>query len=219
MLHPNTFDFLKKLKKNNSKFWFDKHKEEYLEIKKGVEKFTEQLIASISKFDKSIANVNYKNCLFRIYRDVRFSKNKTPYKTHIGIFITDKGKNSNGPGYYIHLEPANCFVAGGVYMPESEQLRKIRQEIDYNEKEFLKIISNVKFKKLFNSLNEDDKLIKLPKGYTQDNPMIEYLKLKSYIAQSAISEKIALNPKSPLLISNILKALYPFNLFLKRAGD
>ena len=185
MLQPATIKFLKDLKKNNNKPWFDANRKRYEEAKVDFANFIQQVIDAHGKKDKTIATIKAKDCLFRINRDVRFSKDKSPYKTNFGASINKGGKKAfSTAGYYFHLEPGQCFVGGGIYQPMPEELRKVRQEIDYNFKDFKKIISSKNFKSLYGDLDKSAEysLSRVPKGYEPDNPAAEYLKLKSYIA-------------------------------------
>jgi uncharacterized protein (TIGR02453 family) len=185
MLLPSTLKFLKDLKKNNNKPWFDANRKRYEEAKKDFENFIQQVIDALGKKDKTIAGIKAKDCLFRINRDIRFSKDKSPYKTNFGASINKGGKKAfSTAGYYFHLEPGQCFVGGGMYQPEPDVLKKVRQEIDYNFKAFKKIIGAKKFKALYGDLDKSAEftLSRVPKGYESDNPAAEYLKLKSYIA-------------------------------------
>ena len=172
MLQQSTLDFLKKLKKNNNKEWFDKHKGEYESAKEDITAFVEKMITSIGAFDPSVKELQPKDCLFRIYRDVRFSKDKTPYKTHLGAYISGRGKKSHGPGYYIHIQPGNTFLAGGLWVPPTPELNAVRQEIDYNLEEFESILKNKEFKKNFKEMEQGEKLKSLPKGYDKEHPAI-----------------------------------------------
>jgi uncharacterized protein (TIGR02453 family) len=185
MLQPATIKFLKDLKKNNNKPWFDANRKRYEEAKVDFANFIQQVIDAHGKKDKTIAAIKAKDCLFRINRDVRFSKDKSPYKTNFGASINKGGKKAfSTAGHYFHLEPGQCFVGGGIYQPMPEELRKVRQEIDYNFKDFKKIIGYKKFKSLYGDLDKSAEysLSRVPKGYEPDNPAAEYLKLKSYIA-------------------------------------
>jgi uncharacterized protein (TIGR02453 family) len=185
MLQISTIKFLKDLKKNNNKPWFDANRKRYEEAKKDFENFIQQVIDTLGKKDKTIAGIKAKDCLFRINRDIRFSKDKSPYKTNFGASINKGGKKAfSTAGYYFHLEPGQCFVGGGMYQPEPDVLKKVRQEIDYNFKAFNKIIGAKKFKALYGDLDKSAEftLSRVPKGYESDNPAAKYLKLKSYIA-------------------------------------
>jgi len=220
MIQKSTIDFLKKIKTNNNRDWFEKNKSRYIAAKDDVEKNIDVIIKGIRSFDKRITQeLTAKKCVFRIYRDVRFSKDKRPYKNNLGASINPGGKMAIAPGYYIHIEPGKAFVAGGMWMPPAPELGKIRQEIDYNQKEFLKIINDKNFKKFFGELDTDDKLVNGPKGYPKDHPLMEILKLKSYIVVSEIKEKDVLGKNFEKTVIAICKAMQPFNNFLQRAID
>lgn len=185
MLQPATIKFLKDLKKNNNKPWFDKNRKIYEASKADFAGFIQKVIDRFGKKDNSIKTLLAKDCMFRINRDVRFSKDKSPYKTNFGASINKGGKKAwNFAGYYFHLEPGQCFAGGGMYIPMPEELKKVRQEIDYNFADFKKIISSKKFKAVYGALDKSAEfmLSHVPKGYEPDNPAAEYLKLKSYIA-------------------------------------
>ncbi|MCX6310683.1 MAG: DUF2461 domain-containing protein, partial [Bacteroidetes bacterium] len=200
--------------------WFEKNKNNYLTAKDDVEKNIDDILTGIRTFDKRIkSEITAKKCMFRIYRDVRFSKDKRPYKTNLGAGINPAGKKDFSPGYYIHIEPGNSFVAGGMWMPPAPELAKIRQEIDYNFKEFSKIINDKNFKKVFGELDQDDKLVNVPKGYPKDHKALEFLKLKSFIVVGAIKEKDVLSKNYAKSAIAICKAMKPLNDFLQRAID
>lgn len=216
----NTIQFLKKLKSNNNKDWFEKNKNVYLEAKEEFENFVGTLIPLIHKFDKQISSdLKAKDCTFRIYKDVRFSKDKSPYKTNMGAVFNPGGKKTAIAGYYFHLEPGNSFFGGGVYMPEADRLQAIRQEIDYHQKEFLKILNHANFKKHFNGVDEEDKLKNPPKGFDKEHPLIEILKNKHFIVSQPISDKDLLDKKSASKIVEGFKAMHPFMMFLRRATE
>lgn len=184
MLQASTLRFLKDLKKNNNKPWFDLNRKRYEEAKTDFANLIQKVIDVYGKKDKSIALLKAKDCMFRINRDVRFSKDKSPYKTNLGASINKGGKKAfSTAGYYFHLEPGQCFIGGGIYQPEPDVLKKVRQEIDYNFTDFKKIIHSKKFKSLYGDLDKSAEFIlsRVPKGYEPDNPAAEYLKLKSYI--------------------------------------
>ena len=147
MILKSTLDFLKALKKNNNKDWFDKNKEKYLAAKQNIDEMTDELIKSFCAFDKRLTGLKAKDCVFRIYRDVRFSKIKTPYKINMGCAISPGGRKAEEAGFYIHIEPGKSFLAGGRWMPQADHLKKIRQEIDYDGKKLHNILSDKNFKK------------------------------------------------------------------------
>lgn len=220
MISKETLSFLRKLGKNNNRDWFEKNKDLYLAAKEDVEKSIEGIIAGIRSFDKRIGSeISAKKAMFRIYRDVRFSKDKRPYKTNLGASISPGGKMAAAPGYYIHIEPGKAFVAGGMWQPPAPELAKIRQEIDYNFAEFKKIVNDKTFKKYFGTLDQDDKLVNPPKGYDKENPAIDFLRLKSFIVVAEISEKDLTGKNFVKAATAALKAMQPLNNFLQRAID
>lgn len=210
------FKFLSELKKNNTKEWFDENRKVYEKLKKEMQVFVADLIQEISKWDESVADLEPKDCMFRINRDIRFSKDKSPYKTNFGAIITKGGKKSAHAGYYIHLEPGGEFLAGGSYMPQPDQLKAIRQEIDYNPEAFKKIISHKDFKSNFKQL-EGDKLSSVPKGYDAENPMSEFLKHKSFLMMHRLTDKDVYAPDFKKNILKVFKAMKPLNDFLNNS--
>jgi uncharacterized protein (TIGR02453 family) len=219
MITQSTFDFLNKLKKNNNKEWFDKNREQYERAKAEMTALVEHVLKNAPKFDRALVHLEAKKCLFRINRDIRFVKDKTPYKINLSADVSPGGKGSPSAGYYIHIQPGNCFLAGGVWMPEAPVLSAIRQEIDYNAKEFSKILSNKDFKKYFGALSDEDKLKTVPKGYAKDHPQIELLKNKSFLVVHDIKDKDVLSKSFPTHLLNVFKAMYPLHAFLRRAND
>jgi hypothetical protein len=210
--------FLKDLADNNNKPWFDEHRDKYLEAKKEIENFTVKLIEEFGKTESSISKLEAKDCLFRINRDVRFSKDKSPYKTNFGISINPGGKKSELAGYYIHIEPGKSFVGGGLWMPMPEQLGKIRQEIDYNLEQFENLIKAPSFKKQYGSLNsgKEISLIRVPKGYEADSPAAEYLKLKSFTATNPLKDDTIASKEFIEHCTTAFKALKPLIGFLNQ---
>lgn len=191
MLQSSTIKFLKDLKKNNNKPWFEKNRKVYEDAKADFSKFIQAVIDQHGKKDASIKNIVAKDCLFRINRDVRFSKDKSPYKSNFGASINKGGrKGESSAGYYFHLEPGAAFMGGGIWMPMPDELKKVRQEIDYNFADFKKIFGAKKFKSVYGDLSKSGEytLSRVPKGYEPDNPAAEYLKLKSYVAMVQISD-------------------------------
>jgi len=218
-IQPKTFAFLKSLKKNNNRDWFNDHKSEYENAKDNVLGFIQELVVAFSTFDSSLRGLEAKDCLFRIYRDTRFSKDKTPYKTNLGASINAGGKKSMGPGYYVHLEPGGSFIAGGIWMPPADEVKKIRQEIDYNGKDLKKVLTKPSFKKAFGGLSREHALKTAPKGYPKDHPDIELLKLNSFIVWKNVSDKDILGPKSIKTLTTLGKEMKPLMDFLKTALD
>ena len=213
-----TLHFLKKLKINNNREWFDSNKTEYLASKEIFEEFVSELIKGINKFDKKVSlDLKPKDCTFRIYKDVRFSKDKTPYKNNMSASINPGGKKSNIPGYYFHLEPDACFLAGGVYMPMPDVLKAIRQEIDYNPLPLINVLKSASFKKEFNGLDEEDKLKNPPKGFNKDHAHSEILKNKHFIVSQKFENKVILKKEGLIKTLDSFKAMYPFLDYLRKA--
>jgi len=147
--------FLNQLKDNNNRDWFNENKKEFVELKKQFEVYIDQLIPKVKQLDGFNGSLSAKDCIFRIYRDVRFSKNKDPYKTHFGAYLANDGRKSRFAGYYIHIEPNGSFAGGGVYHPEASVLKELRYEIMDRTDEFKKIISVPGFKKVFPEIYGD----------------------------------------------------------------
>ena len=217
MISEATLQFLKALEKNNNRDWFLANKNKYDLAKSNYLNFVEEVLNGILKFDTSLAELNPKQCVFRINRDVRFSKNKAPYKTNFGASFSKGAKKIDTAGYYFHFEPGACFIGGGLWMPQSPDLQKLRQEIDYCYKEFNGILQHKEFKKTFQGLSTDAKLARPPKGYDIDNPAIELLKLKSFTAIMPISDKEVLDPAVVKKTLSIFKTIAPLVHFLNRA--
>jgi uncharacterized protein (TIGR02453 family) len=219
MNYKNLLIFLTELTENNNKEWFDENRKSYETLKKEWQFFVADLINKIAEFDKTISHLEPKDCIFRINRDIRFAKDKSPYKTNFGAYICLAGKKAsvaNRAGYYLHIEPGKSFIAGGLYMPDATDLKKVRQEIDYNFKEFNSILTDKNFKKYFKNL-EGEKLKTNPKGYDTDNEAIEYLKHKSFIVSVPVSDSELLESDFSKKLLERFKLMKPFHDFLNRA--
>lgn len=217
-IEHSTFEFLNQLKDNNNREWFSDNKSLYIIARQNVEAFAENVLKTIRKVDNTIPeSLLAKQCLLRIYRDIRFSNNKTPYKTHFGISISASGKGTGRPGYYLHIEPGQSFVAGGYWAPDATDLKAIRQEIDYNTSDFLKIIDSKEFKDYFGGLDKSDTLKLAPKGYDVDHTYIDLLKLKSFIGIHDLSNKLITSEKGIQEIAKGVSLIYPLNTFLQNA--
>ena len=190
-ISTDTFSFLKKLGKNNDRDWFNKNKKDYIKAHENVIALADSLLSELKKHD-NIETVSGKNALMRIYRDTRFSKDKTPYKTHFAGSFKRATKKLRG-GYYFSISPGNTLVAGGFYGPEPQDLATIRQDIDYNHKEWKKMLSNKKLKGTFGNL-VGEKVGSAPRGYSKDHPAIELLKHKQFFFIKNFSDKEVLKP-------------------------
>jgi uncharacterized protein (TIGR02453 family) len=208
--------FLQELSENNNREWFQKNKKRYDESRQKVLFITDVLINEIRKFDSDVPLLEPKDCLFRIFRDVRFSNDKSPYKTNFGSFIAKGGRKSIYAGYYFHIEPDGSFVGGGVYMPEADPLKAIREAIAENGDEFSSLINNPGFKKIFPEMM-DDKLKTAPKGYSPDNEFIDLLRYKSFAFSSRISREEILSENYIEQLVHSFKVLHPVNRFLNDA--
>lgn len=216
----NLLRFLNELNDNNNREWFTQNKNWYDQVRKIFEQISKDLILEISKFDAEIKHVEAKDCIFRIYRDTRFSHDKTPYKTHFGVFIAAAGgRKSQRAGYYLHLDPTGCFVASGVWCPEPNLLKALRQSVFDNIEELNSIRFHSDFQKYFNTFFEEDKLKNVPKGFPKDFQEAELLKLKHYLVKYDIDDAIIKSDDFVTKISEILKQAYPFNEFLNYTVD
>lgn len=220
MLQNTTIKFLKDLSKNNAKIWFDVNRPKYEMAKADFTELVATVLNNFSKKDITLAPLTTKDCMFRINRDVRFSKNKAPYKTNMAFYFVKGGKKSMLAGYYFHCEPGGkSFVGGGLYGAEPDQLKKVRQEIDYNWEDFSKIINQKSFKKVYGDLSREmaNSLQREPKGYEKDNPAIDYIKMKSWVASVPISDADLTDKNLPKKIVEAFTSLQPLLVFLNRA--
>ena len=208
--------FLNELSENNNREWFQKNKKWYDESREKVLFLTEVVINEIRKFDPDVTLLEPKDCLFRIFRDVRFSNDKSPYKTNFGSFIAKGGRKSSYAGYYFHIEPSGSFVGGGIYMPATEPLKAIRDYIAENGEEFLLLTNNKNFKKVYPEMM-DDKLKTAPKGYSTDHEFINLLRYKSFAFSSQFDKSQILADNYIEKLVHSFKTLQPVNRFLNDA--
>jgi uncharacterized protein (TIGR02453 family) len=210
-------NFLTLLQENNNREWFHANKAKYDEAKKEFEAFIDTLVPEIARFDDSVKFITGKECIFRIFRDVRFAKDKSPYKTNFGAFIAKGGRKSHGPGYYFHLQPGESFLSGGVWMPEPDVMKKIRQEIYYNIDEFKGILNEKKFKKLFSGIDDWDRQKLAPREYPKDFPDIDLLKNKSFTVSHKIEPELIQGEALFDFAISAYKVMKPYNAFLAKA--
>lgn len=218
MVHQTTLNFLKELKENNNKLWFDEHRKQYENAKSNYLKCAGDILAEMQKIDSSLEVLHPKDCIFRINRDIRFSSNKSPYKTNLGIALHPHGKKSNLAAYYLHIEPGSSFVGGGLWMPEAPFLHKVRKEIAYFYEDLRLVLDNPEFSNLYGDLDveEGQKLSRPPKGYEADHPAIDYLKLKSFTASVPINDNELLSEKMTSTVVRHFMNLKPFISFINR---
>lgn len=218
MLSKETLQFLEDLKANNNRDWFLTNKKRYELFKKDYHQLIADFLEVMRPLDASLEMLEIKNCTFRINRDIRFSKDKSPYKSHLGIWMNTNPGNGNGPGYYIHIEKGASFIAGGFYSPEPADLKKIRKEIAFFYDDLEEIVNDKNFKKHFNDLDrtESNSLKNAPKGFEKDHPAIEFLKLKSFTVSKKIADAALLDPNFVKNSAEKLIALKPLLEFLNR---
>lgn len=217
MLQPGTLNFLRNLAHHNNKPWFDENRDAYDAARADFELLVAGILDALSVDEPAFKEQKAKDCVFRIFRDVRFSKDKTPYKAHFGAVFAKGGRKQLGCGYYFHLEPGGkSFAGGGIWEPETTVLKAIRQEIDYNFPEFEAIVAEKKFKKLFGSI-QGEQLKKLPQGYLPENPAAEYLKLKSFTVGHPVPDEALTEKKLQSEILDAFKTMKPFIGFLSKS--
>ena len=217
-MFDDSLSFLTDLAENNDRDWLLANKNRQKSAQEEFKAFVQALYQGLLAFDPSLEGQDPSKSIFRIYRDVRFSKDKRPYKTNFGVFLKKGGKRSPYAGYYFHLEPGKSFIAGGIYMPPNDVLQKIRQEIDYNHDEVKQLWSG-KFESYFGNI-EGESLKRPPRGYSEDHPMIDLIKHKSFLMMYQLSDRQVL--AGELKMSDILKvyeAMKPWNSFINRALD
>ncbi len=217
MLAKSTFTFLRNLNRNNNRDWFNANKHKYQEAHADFVGFIAELIGRIAVFDPPVAQLDPKKSVFRIYRDTRFSKDKTPYKTNFGAhLVSSRERPHDRAGYYIHVEPGNSFLAGGAYLPPGPWLNAIRASIDKDGAEFVAILKRVSFKKYFGEL-EGEKLKTVPRGYTVDHPHIELLRFKSFLASHQVGDEQLMAKDAAQYATRVFKTLKPFDDFLNKS--
>jgi len=218
MINRQTLDFLKDLIANNNREWFQANKPRYDQARENMIGFTTELIKLLHKTDPEIdSDLDPKKCVMRIYRDIRFSLNKTPYKNNFGVSVPTRGLKNGGAEYYLHITPGGSFIAGGYWMPEGDHLKAIRQEIDYNGSELKKVIDEPEFVKLFGDFRNQEKLKTLPQGYSADNEHIDLLKLKSFIVMHYLTDDEVCSEGALQQIAFLCNKIHPINVFLKNA--
>ncbi|HEY5713930.1 MAG TPA: DUF2461 domain-containing protein [Candidatus Gracilibacteria bacterium] len=218
---PDIIDFLSRLSKNNNKPWFEDHKGEFKELQDYFKELAQGLGQSIAGFDPEIARIlGEKKTIkvFRIYRDARFSKDKTPYKTNFGACIAEGGEPCCSPCYYLHIEPGDqSFIAGGMHMPTPEKLNNIRDHIAEKATDLRKVLKSPEIQKAFGGLSEYAMLKTAPKGFPKEHPDIDLLRFKSFILQHKIKDKDLKSNKFFDQILEEFRVMKPFNDYLRKA--
>jgi uncharacterized protein (TIGR02453 family) len=222
MIEKSTIQFLRELNQNNNKEWFALHREEYDNAKNNFLAFIQEIIKIHSGNDFSIMHLTAKNCIFRINKDIRFSKDKTPYKINFGASINKGGRKAwNTAGYYFHLQPGESFAGGGIYMPEPSVLSKLRNAIENNFDEFEEIVLSKNFKNIFGELSVDEgmKLTRVPKGFSKDSPAANFLKYKSYVAMASITDNELVSENLISQTLTIFDAIQPLIYFINKYAN
>ncbi|RYD79617.1 MAG: DUF2461 domain-containing protein [Sphingobacteriales bacterium] len=220
MITKNIFRFLTSIKKNNNKPWLDANRALYETSKEEFTAAIAEILKGIASFDNAFSNLTPKECMFRLNRDVRFSKEKHPYKTNYAGYFNPAGKKGDGAGYYIHIEPGKSFAAAGLWQPPAEHLSKIRQEIDYNLDEWKKIVNDKKFKQAYsNGFSMSDSLVRAPKGYEETNPAIEFLRMKNFVATRNFTDAELQDKNFVKTLVKTFQNAKPFLDFINRSLD
>jgi uncharacterized protein (TIGR02453 family) len=211
-IKKTTLDYLTQIGHNNNRDWFINNKPAYIDARTNFESFGQALIDQIVEFEPIMKGLEIKSCVYRFNRDIRFSNDKSPYKTHFGAFIVRGGKKNGDKlaGYYFHIEPGKSIIAGGSYMPPAQWLNAIREKISNEPERFNKIVKNKEFIKYFGELT-GEKLKKAPKGYLSDHPQLELLKLKSYLVVNEVKDKTVLNDGFFDHVISVFKTMKPLN--------
>ncbi|PXY39857.1 TIGR02453 family protein [Flavobacterium cheongpyeongense] len=221
MLTKESLQFLDDLKKNNNRDWFQDNKKRYEIFKKDYHQLVSDFLDAMKPLDPSLELLEIKDCTFRINRDIRFSKDKSPYKAHLGVWLSSGAKGANRSGYYVHIEKDASFIAGGFYSPDADQLKKVRKEIAFFHEDLEAILAEKNFKKEFGNfdVNENNSLKSMPKGYEKDHPAIAFLKLKSFTTSQKFDISEVTQNDFVSKMSKKLIALKPLNEFINRALD
>lgn len=207
VIDEDSINFLKKLSKNNNREWFNEHKDMYQKTHNNIIAFADTLLSEMNKHDQ-IETESGKKALFRIYKDVRFSKEKIPYNTHWSGGFKRATKKLRG-GYYFRVEPGNSFIAGGFWGPEPDDLKRIRQDIDLNYKDWKKLLSNKSLLNTFGGII-GEQLGSAPRGYAKDHPAIDLLRYKQFILKREFTDKEVLSPIFLSRVNDTYKKMRPF---------
>ncbi len=218
-LQKSTLKFLADLGDNNNRDWFGANKPRFLEAQTDFEELVGELIVEIAKFDSEISDLDARKSIFRIYRDTRFSKDKTPFKTSLGAHLLAGGRKNehSRAGYYIHISPGDCFLAGGAHLPPGAWIETIRREIDRNSQDLRRITGAKSFQKYFGEM-EGESLKSAPRGYPKDHPDIDLLKRKSFLAVHRLADKTVTSAGFLPHAATVFRALFPFVQFLNRGS-
>lgn len=211
-------DFLRQVVSNNNRPWFIEHRDEYQCAKEQFEQMSENLIARIALFDPSIAHLKPSDCVYRFYRDIRFSDDKSPYKNHMGCYIAAHGRKAYHGGYYLHLEPENCMIAGGAWCLTPLMLRAVRQDILNDIQTYKSIVDNAAFKSYFPVIGME-RVKTVPKGFEKDNPYIDYIRPKDFSCAYSVPESFFASSDWLDKTEKVCRTLKPFLDFVNSTID
>jgi len=209
----STLKFLADLRRHNDRLWFAENRSRYEAAREDLYLFVQAVIDEIVKFDPIFKGLEAKNCIYRINRDIRFTNDKTIYKTNFGAFMVRGGNGDRFPGYYLHIEPGQSFISGGSYIPPAPWLKAIRERIAIEGDNLVKILNNREFRKYFNGL-EGEKLKLPPRGFSKDHPHIELIKMKSFLTEKPLTDSEVVDPGFFEVVTGAFRAMKPLNDFL-----
>jgi uncharacterized protein (TIGR02453 family) len=212
-------EFLSGLEQNNNRPWFAWNKPAYDVLREEFEALVGDLIGRIAKFDRALGPVDAKKAMFRIYRDTRFSKDKTPYKTHFSAAIRDRAKRGLEPGYYFEIDHKGVLlVGGGIYRPEPPILARIRRHISAHPASLTRLLRHPRFRKTYDGFIDEDALARPPKGFSTDTPHIDAIKLRHYFAMIEVNLKRRTPKDLPRELAAYFQDLLPLMEWLRAAG-
>ena len=219
MMKRDLITFLRELRQHNDREWFVENKKWYEQLRKEFTGRVQEVIDRVAAFDPDIVGQQAKDCLFRIYRDVRFSPDKSPYKHHFSAYLAKGGRKSIYAGYYIHIEPDNCLLSGGIWMPDSKLLKKLRQDVYDNADEFLGIMSDPQFKKLYPEMDSDTTMKRMPAGFPADDPLGDLVRRKYYVVTTGKPDSLYGSDNWTDEVAEAFRVMQPFNRFLNYSVD
>ncbi len=211
IITKDSLKFLSDLSKSNNREWFNIHKDSYINAHDNIIAFADALLIEMSKHD-DIETASGKKSVFRIYKDVRFSKDKTPYNTHWSGTFKRATKKLRG-GYYFRIEPGNSFLAGGFWGPEPNDMKRIRQDIDTNYKAWRKLLAGKMLAETFGKMI-GDQIGSAPRGYAKDHPAIDLLRYKQFLLKYQFTDEEVSSPDFFYNANNVFKKMHPFFDFM-----
>lgn len=215
MINDVTLAFLKAVKANNNLEWMNQNRDLYHMQRDNFFDFVEKLIDATKTIDKNLGDISVKDCTFRFNKDIRFTKDKSPYKTNFWAIIREEGKHGSGAGYYVHIEPGECFIGWGMYLPPSTTLQRVRTHIAKNYKQLQHIITDPQFQKTFGKLQWES-LQNIPRGFDKQHKAGELLKMKSWFVGHTITDKQVTQKDFVKYCIKIFKIMKPLNDFLNK---